>query len=36
MEDEHGHISYVPVGILIGEFHCGQDGEWHFGLLTTD
>jgi len=26
----------VPVGTVIGLFHCGSDGDWHFGWLTTD
>jgi hypothetical protein len=36
VEDEHGNVSYVPVGTVVGLFHCGSDGEWHFGWLTTD
>jgi hypothetical protein len=36
VEDEHGNVSYVPVGTVIGLFHCGSDGDWHFGWLTTD
>ncbi len=36
VEDEHGNVSYVPVGTVVGLFHCGTDGEWHFGWLTTD
>jgi len=35
VEDEHGNVTYVPVGTRIGLFHCGSDGEWHFGWLTT-
>src|SRR4051812_40905579 len=34
VEDEHGNVSYVPVGTVVGLFHCGSDGEWHFGWLT--
>jgi hypothetical protein len=36
VEDEHGNVTYVPVGTRIGLFHCGSDGEWHFGWLTDD
>jgi hypothetical protein len=36
VEHEDGSITYVPVGSQIGLFHCGSDGEWHFGWLTTD
>jgi hypothetical protein len=36
VEDEHGNVTYVPVGTRVGLFHCGSDGEWHFGWLTTD
>lgn len=36
VEDEHGNVTYVPVGTVIGLFHCGSDGEWHFGTVTTD
>jgi len=35
VEDEHGNVTYVPVGTVIGLLHCGADGEWHFGWLTT-
>lgn len=34
--DENGHISYVPPGTIYLLFHCGTDGEWHWGLLTDD
>lgn len=36
VEDENGNVSYVPTGTAVGLFHCGSDGEWHFGWLTTD
>jgi hypothetical protein len=36
VEDEHGNVSYVPTGTVVGLFHCGSDGEWHFGWLTTE
>jgi hypothetical protein len=36
VEHEDGSITYVPVGSQIGLFHCGSDGDWHFGWLTTD
>ena len=36
VEDEHGNVTYVSVGTQIGLFHCGSDGEWHFGWATTD
>jgi hypothetical protein len=36
VEHEDGSVTYVPVGSQIGLFHCGSDGEWHFGWLTTD
>ena len=35
VEDEHGNVTYVEVGTQIGLFHCGADGEWHFGWLTN-
>jgi hypothetical protein len=36
VEHEDGSVTYVPVGSQIGLFHCGSDGDWHFGWLTTD
>jgi hypothetical protein len=36
VEDEHGVVSYVPVGTVFLLWHCGSDGEWHFGWATTD
>jgi hypothetical protein len=36
VENADGTTSTVPVGTQIGLFHCGSDGEWHFGWLTTD
>ncbi|MEZ5141841.1 MAG: hypothetical protein R2726_04895 [Acidimicrobiales bacterium] len=36
VEDANGKVSYVPVGTQVGLFHCGSDGEWHFGTVTTD
>src|ERR1700757_4762856 len=36
VEDEHGNVSYVAVGTVVGLFHCGSDGEWHFGWATTN
>ena len=36
VEDEHGNVTYVPVGTRVGLFHCASDGEWHFGWFTTD
>jgi hypothetical protein len=36
VEDEHGNVTYVPVGSTFSLFHCGADGEWHFGWATTD
>jgi hypothetical protein len=36
VEHEDGSVTYVPVGTQIGLFHCGSDGDWHFGWLTTD
>jgi hypothetical protein len=35
IEDEHGNVTYVPVGTQVGLFHCGSDGEWHFGWLVN-
>jgi hypothetical protein len=35
VEHEDGSTTYVPVGSQIGLFHCGSDGEWHFGWLTN-
>jgi hypothetical protein len=34
--DENGNVSYVPIGTRFGLWHCGSDGEWHFGWLTDD
>jgi hypothetical protein len=34
VEHEDGSVTYVPVGTRIGLFHCGSDGEWHFGGLV--
>jgi len=34
VEHEDGRVTYVPVGTRIGLFHCGSDGEWHFGWLV--
>ena len=31
-----GKTVIVPVGTTAGIFHCGSDGEWHFGWFTTD
>lgn len=28
--------STVAVGTQVGLFHCGSDGDWHFGTVTTD
>lgn len=36
VEDEHGNVTYVPVGTIAGLFHCGADGEWHWGWFTTN
>lgn len=36
VEDQNGNVSYVPIGTQVGLFHCGSDGEWHFGTVTTD
>jgi hypothetical protein len=36
VEDENGHVTYVPPGTVISILHCGSDGQWHFGWLTTD
>jgi hypothetical protein len=34
--DEHGNVSYVPAGTKYLLWHCGADGEWHFGTVTTN
>jgi hypothetical protein len=34
--DEHGNVSYVPAGTRYLLWHCGSDGEWHFGTVTTN
>jgi hypothetical protein len=34
--DEHGNVSYVPAGTTYLLWHCGADGEWHFGTVTTN
>jgi hypothetical protein len=34
--DEHGNVSYVPAGTRYLLWHCGADGEWHFGTVTTN
>jgi hypothetical protein len=36
VEDEHGNVSYVPAGTRYLLWHCGADGEWHFGTVTTN
>jgi hypothetical protein len=36
VENADGTTTTVPAGTQIGLFHCGSDGEWHFGWLTTD
>jgi hypothetical protein len=36
VEDERGNVSYVLVGTRISLFHCGSDGEWHFGWLANN
>jgi hypothetical protein len=36
VEDEHGNVTYVAVGTIAGLWHCGSDGEWHWGWFTTD
>jgi hypothetical protein len=36
VENSDGTTSTVAVGTQIGLFHCGSDGEWHFGWATTD
>lgn len=35
VEDEYGHVFYVPAGTRIGIVVCGEDGYWHFGWLIT-
>jgi hypothetical protein len=34
--DEHGNVTYVPAGTTYLLWHCGADGEWHFGTVTTN
>jgi hypothetical protein len=34
--DEHGNVTYVPAGTRYLLWHCGTDGEWHFGTVTTN
>ena len=34
--DEHGNVTYVAPGTIYLLFHCGTDGQWHWGLLTND
>jgi hypothetical protein len=36
VEDENGNVTYVPEGTTYLLFHCGADGEWHFGWATTN
>ena len=36
VEDEHGNVTYVPAGTGYLLWHCGADGEWHFGTVTTN
>jgi hypothetical protein len=36
VEDEHGNVTYVPAGTTYLLWHCGADGEWHFGTVTTN
>ena len=36
VEDEHGNVTWVDVGTVVGMWRCGADGEWHFGWLVTD
>jgi hypothetical protein len=36
VEDEHGNVTYVPAGTTYLLWHCGTDGEWHFGTVTTN
>ena len=36
IEDEHGRTLYVEVGTRVGLFYCGEDGEWHLGLVQLD
>jgi hypothetical protein len=36
VEDEHGNVTYVPPGTIYLVFHCGTDGQWHWGLVTND
>ena len=33
--DEHGNVSHVAPGTVIGLFHCGTDGQWHFGWFVS-
>jgi hypothetical protein len=36
VENANGSTTTVPVGTQVGLFHCGDDGEWHFGWATTN
>jgi hypothetical protein len=35
VEDEYGHVTYVPAGTVYLLWHCGADGEWHFGWAVN-
>jgi hypothetical protein len=35
VEDEHGNVTYVAPGTVVGIWQCGSDGEWHFGWAVT-
>ena len=34
VEDEHGNVTYVAPGTVVGLFHCGSDGVWHWGWFV--
>jgi hypothetical protein len=34
--DEHRNVTYVAPGTIYLVFHCGTDGQWHWGTLTND
>jgi hypothetical protein len=34
--DQESRITYVPAGTAYLLWHCGADGEWHFGTMTTN
>src|SRR5262249_34112433 len=34
--ESNGHIVQVPEGTRYGLFYCGDDGNWHFGLLNLN